>query len=117
MLSGFRAATRALALLALVGVAIGCGPSAPDDPVARGRRIYMSNCLACHNPDPTKDGSQGPAIAGASRELLEDRVLHLTYPPGYKPKRNTHAMTAFPQLAGKIDDLTAFLQEAAKKQK
>jgi hypothetical protein len=39
-------------------------------------------------------------------------VLHLSYPPGYKPQRKTHAMRAFPQLAGEIDNLTTFLQAA-----
>jgi len=40
-------------------------------------------------------------------------VLHLSYPPGYTPKRTTHAMRAFPQLAGHLDEITAFLAEAA----
>ena len=75
----------------------------------------MSNCVVCHNPDPNVPGSQGPAIAGSSRELVEARVLHLSYPPGYKPKRTTHAMRASPQLAGHIDEITAFLAEAAAK--
>jgi hypothetical protein len=47
--------------------------------------------------------------------LVADRVLDLKYPPGYKPKRTTHAMRALPQLANQIDNLTAFLQEAARK--
>jgi len=58
----------------------------------------------------------GPDVAGSSRELLEARVLHLSYPPGYKPKRATHVMTAMPQLAPKIDDLAAYLAEAGKNQ-
>lgn len=77
--------------------------------------IYMTNCVVCHNPDPNLPGSQGPPIAGSSRELVEARVLHLSYPPGYKPKRNTHAMRALPMLAPEIDNITAFLQDAAKK--
>jgi hypothetical protein len=71
----------------------------------------------CHNADPNKPGSQGPEIAGASRELLEARVMHATYPPGYKPKRNSHAMLPLPHLAGKIDDLTAFLAAAKDEKK
>jgi len=74
------------------------------------------NCTQCHNPDPTKAGTQGPDIAGSSRELIADRLLHLSYPPGYKPKRTTHAMKPMPELASKIDDLTAYLAEAAKDQ-
>jgi len=77
----------------------------------------MTNCVVCHNPNPNLPGSQGPAIAGSSRALVEARVLHLAYPPGYTPKRNSHAMRAFPQLAGEIDNLTAFLQAAKTDQK
>ena len=74
----------------------------------------MTNCVVCHNPDPNLPGSQGPPIAGSSGELIADRVLYLKYPTGYKPKRTTHAMRALPQLANQIDNLTAFLEEAAK---
>ncbi len=94
----------------------GCGPSGPQTPAQRGRIVYMTNCVVCHNPNPNLPGSQGPAIAGSSRALIEARVLHLSYPPGYTPKRKTHAMRAFPQLADQIDNLTAFLQ-AARDQK
>ncbi len=86
-------------------------------PAQQGRIVYMTNCVVCHNADPNQAGSQGPPIAGASRELVHDRVLSLNYPPGYTPKRTTHAMPALPQLANQIDDLTAFLAEAANQQK
>lgn len=89
-----------------------CSNSAPLTAADRGRQVYMSNCIQCHNPDPTQPGSQGPEIAGASRELIEARVLHAQYPPGYTPKRTTSAMVALPHLASKIDDLTAFLAPA-----
>jgi mono/diheme cytochrome c family protein len=93
----------------------GCGPSKPQTPAAKGRIVYMTNCVVCHNPDPNLPGSQGPPIAGSSKELIEDRVLYLKYPPGYTPKRTTHAMRALPQLANQIDNLYEFLQEAAQK--
>ena len=76
----------------------------------------MTNCVVCHNPNPNLPGSQGPPIAGSSRELIEDRVLYLKYPPAYKPKRTTHAMRSMPFLKNQIDNLYAFLQEAAKQQ-
>jgi len=76
---------------------------------------YITNCVVCHNPNPNLPGSQGPPIAGSSQALLEARVLHLTYPPGYTPQRKTHAMRTFPQLKNHIDDLQAFLA-AAKQQ-
>ena len=79
-------------------------------PAARGRRVYLAQCIACHNSDPAKDGPLGPAIKGSSRELLEARVLGGAYPPGYKPKRGTAIMQPMPQLASVIDDLAAFLK-------
>ncbi len=83
-------------------------------PVERGGIIYMANCLVCHNADPNLPGSQGPPIAGSSRELVAARVLHLAYPPGYTPKRNTHAMRAIPTLAPEIGNLVAFLAAAKR---
>ncbi len=97
----------------------GCGEK-KDDPVKtaaagagdpkRGRAIYMSNCAACHNIDPSKDGPLGPAIKGASHELIEARVLRAGYPPGYKPKRTTAVMPAQPDLKPVLPDLEAFLR-------
>src|SRR5499426_3074516 len=55
----------------------------------RGRAVYVANCVACHNNDPSKDGPIGPAIKGSPRELLEARVLTSNYPPNYQPKRPT----------------------------
>jgi mono/diheme cytochrome c family protein len=81
-------------------------------PVERGRIIYMTNCVVCHNRDPNLPGSEGPPIAGSSRALVEARVLHLAYPPGYAPKRSTHLMRAIPTLAPEVGNLAAFLQAA-----
>jgi mono/diheme cytochrome c family protein len=86
--------------------------AAPGDAVARGRQVYLSVCTACHNADPNRDGSVGPANAGSSRALLEAKVLHGTYPPGYTPKRPSAVMPRFENLAGSIDDLAAFLADA-----
>jgi mono/diheme cytochrome c family protein len=102
-------------LAALIfGLVAGCSPRGPRTPVQRGRIVYMNHCIVCHNINPNLPGAEGPAVAGSSRTLLRDRVLHLTYPLGYTPKRDTHLMRAFPQLAGKIDDLAAYLQAAGK---
>ena len=63
----------------------------------KGQSPFSStNCVACHNNDPSKDGSIGPAIKGSSRELIESRVLSTSYPPNYKPKRLTKVMPQFP---------------------
>ncbi|MGH7929696.1 MAG: c-type cytochrome [Candidatus Binatia bacterium] len=76
----------------------------------RGRAVYVANCVACHNGDPSKDGPIGPALKGSPPELLEHRVLRTEYPPGYKPKRNTKVMPTFPFLKSEIKYLAAYLQ-------
>ncbi len=80
-----------------------------SEAIARGMKIYRVSCIACHNLDPRKPGSQGPEIYGASAELLEARVLHKKYPPGYKPKRTTNNMTMMPQLKKELPALEAYL--------
>lgn len=76
---------------------------------SRGKGVYMSNCIACHNPDAALAGSIGPAIAGSSLELVQARVLTRAYPPGYKPQRDTEVMPDFPQLKDDIPALHAYL--------
>jgi mono/diheme cytochrome c family protein len=83
-------------------------PGGPGDP-ARGRAVYATSCTACHHVDPALPGAIGPEVKGASRELLEARIVHGTYPAGYTPKRPTALMQPLPQLAGSVDDLTAYL--------
>jgi mono/diheme cytochrome c family protein len=95
----------------LAPVLIGaCGKATTNsDPIASGRQAYIANCASCHNLDPTIDGLIGPAVVGSSRDLLEARVLHQAYPPGYRPKRSTHLMQTMPWVAPKLDDIAAFL--------
>lgn len=76
----------------------------------RGRAVFVANCVACHNNDPSKDGPIGPAIKGSSKKLIEARVLSTTYPPGYKPKRPTKVMPKFPFLKDEIPYLAAYLR-------
>lgn len=89
-------------------------PSTESPQGARGRKVFVVNCSSCHNINPKLDGSLGPAIAGAPRALVEARVLHQAYPPGYQPKRTTHLMRPLPWLAPEIGDLTAYLAAAQK---
>ena len=101
--------------LALVTAYFACSTGPSDAPALsaeakRGRSVYLSNCIACHNADPAKAGSLGPEVRGASRELLEARVLTATYPAGYTPKRPSKVMQPMPQLAGDIDALAAYLR-------
>lgn len=77
--------------------------------MAAGRKVYNANCIACHGMDPTKDGALGPAVSGASLELIEARVLRAAYPEGYVPKRSSRVMVALPHLEPKLPELAAYL--------
>lgn len=105
----------AVTIAALTFVMTACSPPPRSNKVARGRFIYATNCTACHNLDPNLPGPVGPPIAGSSEILVKDRVLHLAYPPSYHPKRTTHLMRAFPELAPDVSALAAFLQAARDK--
>jgi mono/diheme cytochrome c family protein len=108
-----------LMIIALIGLSACPKPASRTEAqaVTTGRQVFLINCASCHNINPNLDGSVGPAIAGSSRALVEARVLHQTYPPGYTPKRTTHLMRPLPWLAPKIDDLTAFLATSGAQQK
>ena len=105
-----------LAVCAALALTSACGKDEGTQEVKgpnpdRGRRLYIATCIVCHNTDPSKPGSQGPPIKGSSLELLEAKVLHKRYPPGYKPQRNTKAMPTYPQLRKRIADVAAYLAQ------
>jgi mono/diheme cytochrome c family protein len=81
----------------------------------RGKSVYMGNCIACHNQDPQLVGSVGPNISGSSLELVTARILHQSYPPGYKPKRPTGLMPALPFLESDIPAIHAYLNSFTKR--
>jgi mono/diheme cytochrome c family protein len=102
---------RALVVLGLVTLSACSGQGAGLSPEAeRGRQIYSTQCTSCHAVDPAQNGPLGPAVKGSARELLEARLLRGAYPPGYTPKRPSAIMQPMPQLAGSLDDLTAYLR-------
>ena len=105
---------------AVLGIAMataGCqnGPEL-SEAAQRGMKTYFQICIACHNAKPSLDGL-GPPIARSSRALIEARVVYGTYPAGYQPKRKSFAMPAFPNLAGNVDDLAAYLAECCPAKK
>jgi len=98
-------------VVAVMLVVVGCSEPVPLSPsAARGRQVYLALCMSCHGPDPAQDGPVGPALKGASRELLEARVLHGSYPPGYPPKRPTNTMPVVPAAAADIPVLADYLR-------
>ena len=82
----------------------------PGGDATKGRQIWLSQCVACHNSDPSKDGPVGPAVKGSSAPLLEARLQRASYPEGYKPKRDSKVMPARPDLVASVPDLAAFLR-------
>lgn len=84
-----------------------CGPEVPP---SEGQRIFAANCAMCHTMDPTAGGPRGPALAGASIELLQKKVLDGRYPAGYEPKRRTAMMPTFPGFEPYIPELAEYLQ-------
>jgi len=80
-----------------------------DSDVAMGRAMFMSHCIACHNVDPSRDGSLGPAIKGSSLELVQARVMRGEYPPGYTPKRTSHIMVKLPITEEDVEKIHKFL--------
>jgi mono/diheme cytochrome c family protein len=99
--------------LALALAGAGCGGGSGDDPAARGRAVYLANCVACHHTNPKLAGPVGPPLAGSSRALIEAKVMRNEYPPGYTPQRSTRAMVPLPHLEADLDALAAYLGSIA----
>ena len=99
----------AFALLALGGCSEPTGTTGGPSP-ERGRQIYLAQCIACHNTDPSLAGPLGPPVRGSARELLEAKVVKGVYPPGYAPKRTTTLMPPQPALAPDVQSLAAYLR-------
>ena len=107
----------------LMGLLIGllsCTSKAPDVPlspedaaqarlVQRGKQVYQTHCIACHNSNPRQAGSLGPDVWGSSKELLTARILEAKYPPGYAPKKAGAGMPPLPHLKPEIDAIHAYL--------
>lgn len=81
----------------------------------QGQLVYVTNCLSCHNSDPTKPGSLGPDIAGTSIEILTIKIKGLPFPSTYVPKRTTHMMPALPFVEKDIPAIHAYLSLFIKK--
>ncbi len=96
-------------IAAIVGLLASACQEREGGPAAAGLRVYRAYCIACHNIDPRRAGTLGPAIAGSSRDLIEARILRAEYPPGYGAKQDTNLMPAQPFLGARIDALAAYL--------
>jgi mono/diheme cytochrome c family protein len=104
----------AISASALAAAASACSPEPAglSEAAARGKQSYENVCIACHHADPGADGTLGPAVAGASVELLRAKVLRGEYPAGYVPRRPGGVMPQYPYVEERIPDLAAYLAEA-----
>jgi len=87
----------------------------------KGRRLYYSNCISCHNKDPNLKGSLGPELVDTPLEVMTHKVMTGRYPDvlpkGYIPKRQTRSMRAIPKLQKDIPAIYAWIQSVSKKKK
>ncbi|MBL7664381.1 MAG: cytochrome c [Bacteriovoracaceae bacterium] len=87
--------------------------------IERGRRVYLSNCISCHNKDPNKKGSLGPEMVDAPLEIMMAKVMTGRYPEvlpaGFIPKRKTKSMRPLKKLEKDIPAIHAWVQSQKKK--
>lgn len=92
---------------------------ADDKLLERGRRLYISNCISCHNKDPKIKGAIGPEVIDAPLEVMTAKILTGKYPEplpaGFVPKRKTKAMRKIPKLEKDIPAIYAWIQSMKKK--
>ena len=93
--------------------------NATETDLEKGKRLYMSNCIQCHNRDPNLKGSIGPELVDAPLEVMTAKVMTGKYPnplpAGFVPKRKTSAMRKLPQLQKYIPAIHAWVQSMKKK--
>jgi hypothetical protein len=89
--------------------------------IEKGRKIYVANCLRCHNKDPNIKGSIGPEVVDAPYEVMYSKIMTGKYPDplphGFVPKRKSRAMQPLPRLKNDIPSIWAYVQSVKKKKK
>lgn len=85
----------------------------------KGKRLYLSNCIQCHNKDPNLKGSLGPEMIDAPLSIMTAKVMTGVYPAvlpaGFVPKRKSKAMRKIPRLQKDIPAIHAWVQSMKKK--
>lgn len=109
-----------LLLGAFVGSLFISGPSfsADQETIDRGRRLYLSNCIQCHNRDPNRKGPIGPEMTDAPLSIMTAKIMTGKYPEvlpaGFVPKRKTTAMRKIIKLEKDIPAIHAYVQSVKK---
>jgi mono/diheme cytochrome c family protein len=87
--------------------------------IDKGRRLYISNCISCHNKDPNVKGPIGPEIIDAPLEIMTAKIMTGKYPDllpeGFKPKRTTKLMRPITKLKDDIPAIYEYVQSMKKK--
>jgi len=87
----------------------------------KGRRVYFSNCISCHNKDPNLKGAVGPEIKNVPYEVLESKILTGKYPEklpaGFVPKRKTKLMKPIPKIKNDLKVLHQWIEAMNAKSK
>ena len=78
------------------------------------KTLFISKCAMCHNVNPTKPGSIGPAISGSSLELITLKTQKRQYPKGYVPKRKTKVMPIVKLTEKEIKSIHSYLNSFIK---
>jgi mono/diheme cytochrome c family protein len=93
--------------------------NATETNLEKGKRLYMSNCIQCHNRDPNLKGNMGPELVDAPLPVMYAKVMTGVYPeklpPGFVPKRKSKAMKKIPKLEKDIPAIYAWVQSMKKK--
>lgn len=93
--------------------------SADQATIDKGKRLYLSNCIQCHNRDPNSKGPIGPEMVDAPLSVMTAKVMTGAYPAvlpaGFVPKRKSKAMKKIPKLEKDIPAIFAFVQSVKKK--
>jgi cytochrome c2 len=87
--------------------------------IEKGKAIYLSACIKCHNKDPNVKGPIGPEMVDAPIEVMQAKVATGRYPEvlpeGFVPKRKTKQMTKLPQYLKDVPSIHAYVQSIKKK--
>lgn len=87
--------------------------------IEKGKAIYLSACIKCHNKDPNVKGAIGPEMVDAPLGVMQHKVATGRYPDvlpeGFIPKRKTKQMTKFPQYLKDVPSIHAYVQSLKKK--
>lgn len=87
--------------------------------INRGRQLYLSNCISCHNKDPNLKGPIGPEMIDAPLEVMTSKVMTGAYPAklplGFVPKRKSKLMRKIPKLEKEIPLIYEYVQSVRKK--